>query len=374
MLYEPPTDATWTLHDRILVGFYFRPVSQGSLNAEELAQHYPATPVELEAVVDRLMSEGFVERYALGGGFVGFGATAAGWKARERMLLERGLRHPVLAGQSRYEPQDLVVALAMAPSIHNAKRTGMLGEEESISFDELFIYLHEYAEDHVRDVVNKLLADSRGLVKSCFKRDRELKERAALALTKLGQDYYRTHVVPTLGLTTDVSVLEFDARAYIEIFLAWQSEFGRSRSKIDEALEKAVKAINDRGSTVRPLVVTQATQPGDGALRIDVALQERIKAADFFVGDLTPVYAYKGRLRVNENVLVEIGFALASKKPNEVILLAMRRTDVPGEPGEAKPAFDIAHVRRLEFTEPAELRRKLQTELETALQERGFMR
>ena len=177
-----------------------------------------------------------------------------------------------------------------------------------------------------------------------------------------------------MNLSPEESILDLNERTHIVIFNAWQSEFNPSRSKINDALEAVVEAINARPGLWRPLKVEQATQPGDGALRIDVALQEKIKRADFFVGDMTPVFAYEDRLRVNENVLVEVGFALASETPSQVILLAVRRGDVPGQPENAKPAFDIAHVRRLQFVKPAELRGKLQKELEEVLRTKGWMR
>jgi len=139
-------------------------------------------------------------------------------------------------------------------------------------------------------------------------------------------------------------------------------------------LDDVVAALNGQSSLTLPLRVVQATEAGEGAIRIDVALQEKIARADFFVGDLTPVYAYGERLRVNENVLVEVGYALASKEPNQIVLVAMKRDDVPGDATKAKPTFDIAHVRRHDFVGKDDLRRRLRTELEAALRARGWLR
>lgn len=77
---------------------------------------------------------------------------------------------------------------------------------------------------------------------------------------------------------------------------------------------------------------------------------------------------------MNENVLVEMGFALGTKEPNQIVLLAMRRAVVPGDT-ESNPqrAFDIAHVRRHEFTDEKDLRGRLRVELEAALRARGWL-
>ena len=118
----------------------------------------------------------------------------------------------------------------------------------------------------------------------------------------------------------------------------------------------------------------QASEPGEGALRIDASLQEKIRSADYFVGDLTPVYAYKNRLRVNENVLIETGFALAGKDEGRIILLALNDPVIDGDGStNPQPAFDIGHVRRLGFRDKQDAHRKLSTELQTMLVRDGWI-
>ena len=114
-----------------------------------------------------------------------------------------------------------------------------------------------------------------------------------------------------------------------------------------------VVSENERIPTGQALEVLGFVNPIAGAgeaIRIDVEIQNKIRRAEFFVGDFTAVYQYEGRLRVNENFLVEVGYALASKEPSQVLLLALKRDDVPGPDATVvNRAFDIAHVHRLEF-------------------------
>jgi len=110
---------------------------------------------------------------------------------------------------------------------------------------------------------------------------------------------------------------------------------------------------------------------GDGAVRIDVAIQERIRCCNVFVADVTPVAADGERLRLNDNVLVEVGYALASKDPGQIVLVALERDIEVGR----KVAFDIANIQRLTMKvgRKAEFRTRLQAELDAVLRTRGWL-
>jgi hypothetical protein len=196
----------------------------------------------------------------------------------------------------------------------------------------------------------------------------------AFDITAKGRKDYESRVSRALRLGAGESILDQVVGDRVQVFDAWQSECKRARNIIGAVLPKVIDEINKLEGLVRSIEIVQATAAGEGAIRIDAALQDKIRRAHFFVGDLTPVYAYDQRLRVNENVLVETGFALASKEPSEIILLSMVYDDVPGDALHAKPTFDIAHVRRLEFRTKDELGRKLRIELEAALRARGLLR
>jgi hypothetical protein len=181
-------------------------------------------------------------------------------------------------------------------------------------------------------------------------------------------------VAKILRIASCHHVLDAPVTAPLVVFDAWQSECAAAHEIIEAVLPEVIEALNSTAGLVRPLEIIRAAAAGDGAIRIDATLQERIRHADFFIGDLTPVYAYNNRLRVNENVLVEVGFALASKDANQIILLALHRDDVPGDGKNAQRSFDIDHVRRHEFKTKDQLQHTLKIEVEAALRARGWLR
>lgn len=361
------------LEEDILLNVGFDPVNHGSVYvvATNLVGELTVSIEEIEDALTGFETKGLVIRKTLPGvDRPAYQAQPLAYEAREAVLRARGLRHPALVNQRSFAIADLILALVMCPHIWNARMTGaFFGAEPIVTVRELDLYLADFSKQEVRDGCSDLVRQ--GLVVETKKSGTN---EDALEVTGLGRQAYRTAVSPKLKLREGESLLDHQKKTFIEVFNAWQSEHNPARSAVYSALSEVVSSLNTAGGLTHPLKIVQATEPGDGAIRIDVALQEKIKKADFFVGDLTPVYAYGGRLRVNENVLVEVGFAMASKDPNQIVLLAMKRTDVPGDATNAKPAFDIDHVRRHEFHDKKGLRKWLETELETALKARGWLR
>jgi hypothetical protein len=359
------------LAEILLLSSRFVPFGGGYLVAETIVGDQDATVEEIEEALQGFEEDGLVVGQVLKGvRGRAYQAQRKGWEVRERLLAEKGMRHQALVRQREHALPDLVLALVVSPHVWNARMTGgFLGAETKVTSIELEVYLFAYTTEELRAGTNALV--DRGML---TRTTRYGSSDEAFEITGRGRQEYRAGVSHRLRLADDESILDVVTRAYVEVFDAWQSECKASRNMIEAVLPEVVDALNATAGLVYPLKIVQATAPGDGAIRIDVALQEKIARADFFVGDLTPVYAYGDRLRVNENVLVEVGFALASKDPNQVILLAMKRDDVPGDATNAKPTFDIAHVRRHEFKNKDELRRKLRTELEASLRARGWFR
>jgi hypothetical protein len=367
--YEPKSP----LAEKLLLDFWFSPFRGGHLVTDNILGHVEATAEEIEAVLQAFETDGLVTGHVLAGlRDRAYAPTRLAWEIRERLLRERGLRHPALIRQREQNPRDLVVALIVSGHTENDRLTGaFLAGDPKKTMEELTIYLADFTLAEIEETCSALVTD--GLIAKGRKYDPQ-GDKDGYDITGRGRVEYKTHVAPRLRLADGESILDPAVGDHIEVFDAWQSEFTRSRNVIWDVLPVVVAEINQMAGLVRPLRVIQATSPGDGAIRIDVALQDRIRKAEFFVGDVTPVYAYGDRLRMNENVLVEMGFALGSKEPNQIILLAMRRTDVPGE-AQSNPqrAFDIAHVRRHEFTDKNDLRRRLRVELEAALRARGWL-
>jgi len=360
------------LEEDLLVSGRFDPANGPGvyLHAETIVGDMTASVEEIESALQRFVAAGLVKAEPLRGvSGLGYQPLPRGHEVREDFLRARGLRHPALVQQRAHAIADLVIALANCPHIWNLRMTGpFLGADPRMSLRELELYLREFTPDQVQQVCSDLVKGEL-LAPSAKTGSKE----PAFEITGRGRQEYRA-VAGRLKIAEGKSILDIQVKSSVELFFAWQSEYKPSRNAIGSALDDVVAALNGQSSLTLPLRVVQATEAGEGAIRIDVALQEKIARADFFVGDLTPVYAYGERLRVNENVLVEVGYALASKEPNQIVLVAMKRDDVPGDATKAKPTFDIAHVRRHDFVGKDDLRRRLRTELEAALRARGWLR
>lgn len=366
--YEPATK----LEEELLKSGRFDPANGTDvyLVAETIVGDVAASVEEIEAALQRFETAGFVKGKSLSGvKGRAYSPLPRGHEARETLLRSRQLRHPALVRQREYSITDLILALVNCPHVWNARMSGgVLGAEPKMTLREFELYLYAFNPQEVREGCSTLVGQ--GLMNPTTKYG---SSEEAYEITGRGRQEYRS-VAGRLRIADGRSILDIHMKAAIDVFNAWQSEHKPSRNVIGSALEDVVAAINELDGLALPLKITQATEAGDGAIRIDVALQERIAKADLFVGDLTPVYAYGERLRVNENVLVEVGFALASKEPNQIILLSMKRNDVPGDAANAKPTFDIAHVRRHDFRAKEDLRRWLRAELEAVLRSRGWLR
>ena len=155
------------------------------------------------------------------------------------------------------------------------------------------------------------------------------------------------------------------------VFYSWQSDTpnATNRSFILKALEDAAREIaSDDSIKVEP-VVDRDTLDVAGSPDIGATILEKIGAADVVIADVTIINpSSTGRLTPNPNVMVEVGYALATHTESRLILvnnLAFGRPeDLP---------FDLRQKRTLSYrtapdaSERAADRRALQAALRNAI-------
>jgi DNA-binding MarR family transcriptional regulator len=295
-------------------------------------------------------------------------ATPAGSLASERTWRERKRRRKPLLAQLSYPLNDLIVAIIYEPHAFNRRLPGgVWGTVPIFPLVDLIFFLRDWPEESVRSACSEL--EKAGMLKS----SRDQEQREYVELTPKALRYYTREIRAHFGLPTTECLLDA-APAGLRVFFAWQSEVDASRSILTDAIPKVIGDLNRAGTLIQEMTLVHASEPGQGALRIDSSLQERIRSADYFIADLTAVHVSKGRLRVNDNVLIETGFALASKPEDRVILMALRDPPIDGD-GSANPqmAFDIAHVRRLGFLDAQDAEHQLSTELRIMLSRDGWL-
>jgi hypothetical protein len=98
----------------------------------------------------------------------------------------------------------------------------------------------------------------------------------------------------------------------------------------------------------------------------------KLRQSLLFIADGTPISQIPGtppQLLPSPQVCVEVGYALQCKRPEQIILVQMERSDLPGQ-----FPFDLPGKDRLIFQKPAELRKTLPSLVEERLQRFNLLR
>lgn len=148
------------------------------------------------------------------------------------------------------------------------------------------------------------------------------------------------------------------------IFLCYQTQFAESSDLLREELQTFIEKFNGRSRI--PLTLEESHRLTDGPARLSSSLTRKIRKSLLFIADGTPILHLDGtppQLIPDPKVCVEIGYALQSKRSEQILLTQMERSDVPGQ-----FPFDLPSTSRLPFRNKAELRKLLPQALEAQLQ------
>lgn len=155
------------------------------------------------------------------------------------------------------------------------------------------------------------------------------------------------------------------------IFYSWQSDTraAANRTLIQDALELAAKDIANDGSIGIEPVIDRDTVNVPGAPDIGATILDKIRSADLVVADVSIINAGStGRLTPNPNVMLEVGYAIATLGEPRIVLVQNQAFG----PSEQLP-FDLRQKRVLSYSSPedagerAEERRKLRVSLRDAI-------
>jgi hypothetical protein len=154
------------------------------------------------------------------------------------------------------------------------------------------------------------------------------------------------------------------------VFYSWQSDLDSkfNRNLIEEALERALKAVKrDNVAAIEP-VLDRDTSGAPGSPAIADTIFNKIAAADVFVADVSIINSSaEGRQTPNPNVLLELGYAISQLGWDRIILVVNTAFGKP----ESLP-FDLRGRRVVSYssttgTEKSAIRGLLQGRFETAL-------
>lgn len=159
--------------------------------------------------------------------------------------------------------------------------------------------------------------------------------------------------------------LEVMAQLEPVIFLSYQTEYSASSEALRNALTETIETFNQRSRL--PLTLESSRRPPGEPMRLNSTQMRRIRKSLLFIADGTPVARVeaekKSVLIPSPNVCVEMGYALTSKRTEQILLAKMERSDLPGQ-----FPFDLPNYQQLLFGQAEELNRTLPTLMESLLQ------
>ena len=147
------------------------------------------------------------------------------------------------------------------------------------------------------------------------------------------------------------------------LFLCYQTEYAASSQVLREALQKSLEILNRRSRL--PLTLIESYRSSD-SIRLNRTMLQKIRKSLLFIADGTPIARVEGKetaqLIPSPNVCVEIGYALQSKRSEQILLAQMQRPDLAGQ-----YPFDLPNHQLLQFKNGAELNKILPSVIETQL-------
>lgn len=148
------------------------------------------------------------------------------------------------------------------------------------------------------------------------------------------------------------------------IFLCYQTEYAVSSEALRDGLKTTVESLNQRSRL--PLTLVESYRPSDSPIRLNRTMMRKIRKSLLFVADGTPIARIEGKdsaqLIPSPNVCVEIGYAIQSKRSEQILLAQMQRPDLSGQ-----FPFDLPNYQRLQFKNGGELNKMLPTTIEKQL-------
>lgn len=157
-----------------------------------------------------------------------------------------------------------------------------------------------------------------------------------------------------------------DVMAHLEptIFLCYQEEFAESCDLLRDELQAIIETLNRRSRL--PLTLKESHRLNDAPVRLNSNLMKDIRQCLLFVADGTAIAniaVNPPQLIPSPKVCVEMGYALQSKRSEQLLLTQMERPDMPGQ-----FPFDLPSQYRLTFRDKTQLHKLLPKAIETQLQ------
>jgi hypothetical protein len=134
------------------------------------------------------------------------------------------------------------------------------------------------------------------------------------------------------------------------------TEYAAASDALREGVRNSLETLNLRSRL--PLSLVESYRPGNGPLRLSVGILRKIRKSLLFIADTTPITSVNAKettqLIPSPNVCIEMGYAIQSKRSEQILLAQMQRPDLEGE-----FPFDLPKQQILQFQDSAELNKIL---------------
>ena len=148
------------------------------------------------------------------------------------------------------------------------------------------------------------------------------------------------------------------------IFLSYQTEYEEGTQALRSEIRNGLETLNKRSRI--PLTLVESYRPESGPVRLSVAMMRKIRKSLLFIADATPITNISVKetsvLIPSPNVSIEIGYAIQSKRTEQILLTLMQRPELSGE-----YPFDLATQQVLQFANQEELSQILTQTMENQL-------
>jgi len=167
-------------------------------------------------------------------------------------------------------------------------------------------------------------------------------------------------------ISQEIYFTKQEVMAHLEpvIFFCYQPEYPQSSDYLRNELRSVVELLNRRSRIT--LQLEESHRLTEGPIRLDSTLMRKIRQCLLFVADGTPILGYSSsppQLIPSPKVCVEMGYALESKRSEQIILAQMQRPELPGQ-----FPFDLSSSQRLLFQGAADLHKALPPLIQSQLQ------
>ncbi|HIK12079.1 MAG TPA: hypothetical protein IGS52_17775 [Oscillatoriaceae cyanobacterium M33_DOE_052] len=176
-----------------------------------------------------------------------------------------------------------------------------------------------------------------------------------------GSGGYAVANVDLIGQEIYFTKKEVMARLEPGIYLCSPNSQEGGTSVVREAMEGAIAALNTRSRLELTLTSSELTM--EGVTRPSGTRMRKLSKSLLFVADVTPIVSVGDTLIPSPLVSLELGYALSSKRREQILLVQQELPDLAGQ-----LPFDLPSWQQLSFTEVAQLHQTLPGVLESQLQ------